>query len=233
MPIRTFFGAGVILLGGALVMTVHSEPLGNQQAQSSDGAIQRTEMVTLPRFADLPATSKRVSAEADYEQARADTRFQLFRVTYMSDGLPVIAFIYRAAANDTKSPVIVFNRGSWVRQNAAPELVVTFHRLASGGFAIVAPMYRGSEGAPGRDELGGADLADLLNIRTVAAALPYADPSNLFLYGESRGGMMVLQALRDGFPAGAAATVGAFTDLDQAARDDPESAAMSPQIWPD
>ena len=72
-------------------------------------------------------------------------------------------------------------------------------------------MYRGSEGAPGRDEMGGADLADLMNIRAVIASLPYADATNTFLYGESRGGMMVLQALRDGFEARAAATVGAFT----------------------
>jgi dipeptidyl aminopeptidase/acylaminoacyl peptidase len=119
-----------------------------------------------------------------------------------------------------------------VRQNAARELLVPFHRLADAGFVVVAPMYRGSEGAPGRDELGGADLADLMNIRAVIASLPYADAANVFLYGESRGGMMVLQALRDGFEVRAAATVGAFTDLDAYLKEDPQAAAMSSKILP-
>ena len=55
----------------------------------------------------------------------------------------------------------------------------------------------------------------------------------MFLYGESRGGMMALQALRDGFPARAAAVVGTFTDLEQYAKEDPQVAAMAPKLFPD
>jgi dipeptidyl aminopeptidase/acylaminoacyl peptidase len=119
-----------------------------------------------------------------------------------------------------------------VRRNAARELLVPFHRLAEAGFVVVAPMYRGSEGAPGRDEMGGADLADLMNIQPVIASLSYTDSTNMFLYGSSRGGMMVLQALRDGFRARAAAIVGAFTDLDQLAKEDPKTFALAPQLFP-
>jgi dipeptidyl aminopeptidase/acylaminoacyl peptidase len=168
-----------------------------------------------------------------YERARTDRRFEMLKVTYRSDGLPVVAFIYRPAAPGVKQPVVVYNRGSYIRQNAARELLVPMHRLADAGFVVVAPMYRGSEGAPGRDEIGGADLADLMNIQAVIAALPYADAGHMFLFGESRGGMMALQALRDGFPARAAAVVGAFTDLDQYAKDDPQIEAMAPKIFPD
>jgi dipeptidyl aminopeptidase/acylaminoacyl peptidase len=168
-----------------------------------------------------------------YERARTDTRFEMLRVTYRSDGLPVVAFIYRPSAIADKRPVVVYNRGSYVRQNAARELLVPLHRLADAGYLVVAPMYRGSEGAPGRDEMGGADLADLMNIQPVIALLPYADPANVFLYGESRGGMMVLQALRDGFPARAAAIVGVFTDLEQYLKEDPKAAALGPKIFPD
>ena len=167
-----------------------------------------------------------------YERARTDTRFELLKVTYRSDDLPVVAFIYRPKAANDKRPVVVYNRGSYVRQNAARELLVPLHRLADAGFVVVAPMYRGSEGAPGRDEMGGADLADLMNIRAVIASLPYADATNTFLYGESRGGMMVLQALRDGFEARAAATIGTFTDLDAYLTEDPQVAAVAPQILP-
>jgi dipeptidyl aminopeptidase/acylaminoacyl peptidase len=168
-----------------------------------------------------------------YEAARTDARFEMLKVTYRSEGLPVVAFIYRSSTTDEPRPLVIYNRGSYVRQNAARELLVPFHRLAEAGFVVVAPMYRGSEGAPGRDEMGGADLADLMNIQAVIATMPYADSANLFLFGESRGGMMVLQALRDGFPARAAAIVGAFTDLEQYAKEDANAAAMAPQLFPD
>jgi dipeptidyl aminopeptidase/acylaminoacyl peptidase len=61
--------------------------------------------------------------------------------------------------------------------------------------------------------MGGADLADLLNIVPFLSGLEGADATRLYLAGESRGGTMVYQALRDGFPAKAAAVWGAFTDL--------------------
>ena len=44
---------------------------------------------------------------------------------------------------------------------------------------------------------------------------------------------MVFQALRDGAFVRAAATVGAFTDLDSLFAADSTSAAMAPKIWPD
>jgi dipeptidyl aminopeptidase/acylaminoacyl peptidase len=173
-----------------------------------------------------------VSGEDEYERARRDGRFEMVRLTYLSDRLPVAAFVYRPTTSSVR-PVVVYNRGSYVRQNAAPELLVTFHRLADAGFLVVAPMYRGSEGAPGRDELGGADLADLMNIRAVVAALPYADSASVFLYGESRGGMMTLQALRDGFRVRAAAVFGTFTNLERLLREDPRSAEASRAVFPD
>lgn len=174
----------------------------------------------------------RYSTREEYERAVADARFALYTVRYPSDGLEVVAYAYLPRAAGPPLPTIVFNRGSWVRGDVAPELLPTFHRLALEGFAVVAPMYRGSAGAEGRDEMGGADLADLMNVAGVVGGLPRADTDRLFLYGESRGGMMVLQAIRDRFPARAAATFGAFTDLGRML-DDPRWAAAAEQIWPD
>jgi dipeptidyl aminopeptidase/acylaminoacyl peptidase len=224
-----------------LLLSVGGQPASPSQA-SADGSVVNTERLTLPSFAELaagprsPTEAESCCSEADmkvYERARTDSRFEMLKVTYTSDGLPVVAFIYKPSAAGEKRPVVVYNRGSYVRQNAARELLVTFHRLADAGFLVVAPMYRGSEGSKGRDEMGGAELADLMNVRPVIATLPYADAGNLFLYGESRGGMMALQALRDGFPARAAAIVGVFTDLEQYFNEDPKAAAMGPQLFPD
>jgi dipeptidyl aminopeptidase/acylaminoacyl peptidase len=207
----------------------------------STPAVLSTESIELPSFAELvagprsPTEGESCCSEADrtvYERARADARFELLKLAYRSDELAVVAFVYRPKPASDRRPVVVYNRAGYVRQNAGPELLVPFHRFADAGFVVVAPMYRGSEGAPGHDEMGGADLADLMNIRAVIASLSYADSTNVFLYGESRGGMMVLQAIRDGFEARAAATIGAYAELDAYLTENPQLAATASQILP-
>jgi len=115
----------------------------------------------------------------------------------------------------------------------AGEHLVSFHRLARAGFAVLAPTYRGSAGSAGTDEMGGADLDDLAATVELARELPCLDEEALLLYGESRGGMMALQALRDGFPARAAAVYGAFTDLGALLAAQPDLERVAAQIWPD
>lgn len=155
------------------------------------------------------------------------------RLSYLSDGLEVYAYVYGPRSAKSKQPVIIYNRGSFTWPNGfAGELLTMAHRLAQKGYLVVAPMYRGSGGAGGEDEMAGADLDDLMNLRPLLSEIPGADPDRVYLYGESRGGMMVYQALRDGFPAKAAAVVGAFRDLDSILAN-PEWAAIGAQIWPD
>ena len=174
---------------------------------------------------------ERYSTNDEYVAA-CNGSYVLEKVRYRSDGLAVIAYFYHPRKTEGKLPVIVFNRGSYVRKDIAAELIPIFHRFANAGFAIVAPLYRGSDGGEGRDEMGGADLNDLMNILPVLGQLDSLDRENMFLYGESRGGMMVFQAIRDGFPARAAATLGAFTDLDELMSSGPNRKTAT-MIWPD
>jgi dipeptidyl aminopeptidase/acylaminoacyl peptidase len=53
----------------------------------------------------------------------------------------------------------------------------------------------------------------VINLLSLAARLPYVDPSNIFLYGLSRGGMMTFLALKRGAVVNAAAVVGAIFDV--------------------
>lgn len=193
-----------------------------------------SESYELPAWKDA-ADSTDVEKYADreeYERAAADSRYELRRLKLTSDGLVVTAYAYAPRSWSSPRPTIVFNRGSWVRGDIGPELLPMFHRLAEEGFAIIAPLYRGSDGAAGKDEMGGADLADLMIVAPLVAELPWARADALFLYGESRGGMMVFQAIRDDFPARAAATFGGFTDLG-ALLEQPRWAGAGNAIWPD
>jgi dipeptidyl aminopeptidase/acylaminoacyl peptidase len=191
------------------------------------------EPVSLPTFSSDPSLRWSSTAE-EYAAALADGRFRMEEFTYESDGLTVGAYLYRPVEpGQGRRPVIVYNRGSYTRPDGfAGEILVMARRYALGGFIVVAPHYRGSNGWAGRDEMGGADLHDLLNIVPELKRIEHVDPTEIFLSGESRGGMMTYLALRDGFPARAAAVWGAFTDLEPLLESGPQ-AKYAPMIWPD
>ena len=189
---------------------------------------------TLPAYDEIQDAARYATPE-EYAAAVADTRFTLQKVPYRSGGLQVFAYVYAPASRKEgfRYPAVIYNRGSWTRDEFAGELLTSFHRLATSGFIVIAPMYRGSGGAEGRDDLGGADVEDLMATAGLARDLGFVDPANLFLYGESRGGMMVYQALRDGFPARAAAVYGGFTDFLGLIESVPRMAGAAKMIWPD
>jgi dipeptidyl aminopeptidase/acylaminoacyl peptidase len=189
--------------------------------------------VKVPAYQSIPRIGWYASPE-EYEAALRDARFRLTRVSYESDGLTVFAYVYAPAETPkVKQPVIVFNRGSYTWSEFAGEYLTTFHRLASAGFVVVAPMYRGSGGAPGRDELGGADLDDVLNTISVIRQLPAANADQVFMYGESRGAMMTYQAIREHYSMLAAAVYGGFTDIRPLSDPGGRFAQMALTIWPD
>jgi len=203
-----------------------------------DGDVLRERPYRLLPFDGLPAEQRGPiewvgESRAAYERARGDARFALRKLEYLSGGLRVVAYVYGPRAVGECRAVVVYNRGSAIAGDLAPALLPTLHRLAGHGFLVVAPMYRQSDGGEGRDEVGGADLADVLNAVTLAKALPGADTARVFMYGESRGGMMTYQAMRDGVPVRAAATVGAFTHFDSLLGNDPRSRAAARTMFPD
>jgi dipeptidyl aminopeptidase/acylaminoacyl peptidase len=172
----------------------------------------------------------RASSREEYEAAVADQNFLFEQFTYQSDDLTVGAYLFRPRTIQGRLPVVVFNRGGWVRGDFGAETLVQARRFNAAGYIFIAPFLRGSNGTEGRDEMGGADLNDLMNIVPVIRSLPYADARRIFLYGESRGSMMGFQALRDGFPARAAASYGSWGDLSVVTAQQPQAAA---RIWPD
>jgi dipeptidyl aminopeptidase/acylaminoacyl peptidase len=188
--------------------------------------------VVLPQYESIPRIERYATA-GEYGAARSDANFTLTRAAYDSDGLTVFAYVYRPKSPQGRLPVVVFNRGSFTWKEFAGEYLTMFHRLGKAGFVVVAPMLRGSGGAEGRDELGGADLADLMNTRALIAAMDFVDPRNIFMYGESRGGMMTYQAIRDGYALRAAATVGAFSDLGELTSAGGRLEKMAVSVWPD
>lgn len=165
----------------------------------------------LPEYTAIPHIES-YATRAEYDEARNDARFRLTRASYESDGLTVFAYVYAPVKRMPGMPIVIFNRGSYTWKEFAGEYLATWHRLGVAGFVVIAPMLRGSGGAGGRDELGGADLDDLLNVKPLLG-----DAGAVFMYGESRGAMMTYQAIREHFPMRAAAVYGGLTNLGELA----------------
>ena len=204
--------------------------------RQSDGTLVATRSYKFPTYDEAVKRTdvKHYASQAEYRTAVNDKRFLFSKLVYMSEGLKVVAYLYRPKAPRTRLPVIIFNRGSFVRGDIAPELIAFFHRLANNGFAVVAPLYRQSDGGEGRDEMGGGDLDDLMNILPLIRSFSFLDQNDLFMYGESRGGIMTYLAVRRKFPLRAAAVFGAITYMQAFlnANSKTFTPAFLSQIWP-
>src|SRR5205085_227048 len=71
-------------------------------------------------------------------------------------------------------PLIIYSRGgnrefgkltAWSR--------LGFYTYVSNGFVVLASQYRGNDGGEGREEYGGADVRDVLNLIPLARSLGY------------------------------------------------------------
>lgn len=204
----------------------------------SNGTILEQAAYQLPEYAQVPEWAKQVMSEEAYSRWRNPAGLELLRIKYVSDGLQISGFIFKPkAAAGKKLPVVIFNRGGVGEQAVIGpgnfNYLYEMHRLASEGFVVLASQYRGVGGAGGRDEVGGADTNDVINLFPLAKTLNYVDMDRVFMWGYSRGALMTLQAMRQGVPIRAAVVVGAPTDTDAATRNNPGLAQFFRETWPD
>jgi len=154
-------GSTRMWLIGYLILLAAGCAAGAQLATAPEGAggsaILAIKPVTFPAYDSYRGIARYAPTREDYARAVADPGFVMERVTYRSDDLDVHAYLYRPAIPPKeKLPVVIFNRGSHVRDDFSPEVLMPGNRLARQGYVVLAPMLRGSGGAQGHDEMGGA-----------------------------------------------------------------------------
>ena len=138
---------------------------------------------------------KNIYSKQDFEKYKNELDYQ--SIKYLSDELKVVGYIIKPKQADGKKlPVIIFNRGG-TREFGRLVFgsLFRFFELVSAGYILVASQYRGNAGGEGREEFGGADVNDVLNLISVIEYIPEADASRIGMYGWSRGGMMTYIAL--------------------------------------
>jgi dienelactone hydrolase len=205
-------------------------------ATDTDGKIIEQAPYQLPSHEQLPDRLKRTYSREMVEKIKNDPQLELWKIKYLSDGLKIVGFIYKPKETaGRKLPLVIFNRGGLSDGEIGAENYNYFyemHRYAAEGFVVIASQFRGTGGSEGRDEAGGADTNDVMNLFPLARSLGYVDMDKIFMWGYSRGAIMTLQAIKRGAPLRAAAVVGAPTDNTQL-QDRPSFIRFARATYPD
>src|ERR1044071_6661487 len=151
-----------------------------QGGAKDDGKIVEQAPFTPPAFEQVPERFQRLYGREAIERVRNSPDLELLKIKYMSDGLKISGFIYKPKdVAGKRLPAVIWNRGG-----AGDDTVIgvanylhfyEMHRLASEGFVVLASQYRGYDGGEGKDEVGGADTDDVLNLFPLARSLGYVD----------------------------------------------------------
>lgn len=181
----------------------------------------------LPTWEELDDFTREFFSRAVYEEARAQQDFEFLDITYSSGGIPVRGLLIRPKhPGNATWPAIVFNRGGTgdygrignygvpcKQEDDSCLYRVGLYLLAKAGFVVIASDYRFHGPTGKRDEWGGADVDDVLNIFPVVRSLDFVDPERLYMLGQSRGGTMTYIALKRGAPVKAAAVIAGPSEL--------------------
>ena len=181
----------------------------------------------------LPAISIVAAVAAGNVHAQADGTMtactsqrsgdvEIAHIAYRSDGLRIAGYILSPVRVDRKLPAMIYNRGGNRHYYAVGDRTLAFlEEFARSGYVVLASQYRGGPGSEGRDERGGADVNDVLNLVKLASSLDRVDAGRLFMYGQSRGGMMTYIALRGRRDIRAAVVAAGASDVRMSLRDRP------------
>lgn len=170
-------------------------------------------------------------SKEEFEREKAYSGFECRRIKYLSDGLKVVGFIWKPTNTEGKKfPLIIFNHGGSLESGGKlnPWVAFGFYPFVSNGFVVIGSQYRGIDGGEGREEFGGADVDDVLNLIPLAKSLGYVDMNNVFIFGASRGGMETYLALKRNIPVNAVAVVGGLTNLIPESKRRP---SLVPDVW--
>lgn len=144
----------------------------------------------------MPKGEKRLEICLENEQ-----RISAYKFKYNSSGRSVVGYLVEPKglpSTSGKLPCIIINRGGtghisqWEDAHMFNNYVAQF---AKSGYIVITTQYSGNDGSEGREEFGGMDVEDILNLKPILSSYPYADSDNIGMIGGSRGGLMTYMIL--------------------------------------
>jgi dipeptidyl aminopeptidase/acylaminoacyl peptidase len=246
---------GVFIWFWLLLTLTEASPFAS--GQEPDGKILSAKpWPQLPKYESLDEFGQGYFPREVYEEARTQKEFDVLEITYASDGLSVRGLLIKPKATGTRKwPAIIFNRGGngelgRITDNGQPcggmantscLDVADLYLFAKAGFVVIASDYRYQGATVKRDEWGGVEIDDVLNLVPALKSLDCVDPERLFMLGLSRGGTMAYLAIKRGIPVKAAAVIGGISDVKAWVDARPEMGIVNgnaytdgfAKIWPD
>ncbi|MCL2323642.1 MAG: prolyl oligopeptidase family serine peptidase [Oscillospiraceae bacterium] len=148
------------------------------------------------------------------EKIKANDMY-FYKFSYASDSEKVIGFFVRPIDCIGKLPIIIYNRGGnrSYGENTYEYILSLGFYFARKGYIFAATQYRGVDGGTGIEQFGGDDLDDVFNLLKIVKGLLYADTNNIFMIGQSRGGMETYEACRNNTEINAAVIDSGPSDL--------------------
>ncbi len=165
---------------------------------------------------DYPKLAKRISDNGKLkDKYNYLNQVKIEKITYLSDGLKVVGYIASPKNTTEKLPCVIYNRGGNKEFGKLNEYKAVFilAQMANWGYHVAASQYRGNDGGEGKEEFGGKDVNDILNLIPLFDNIKNADTSKMGIYGWSRGGMMTYLTLTKTNKFKAAIVGGAVSDL--------------------
>ncbi len=154
-------------------------------------------------------------------------------IKYRSDSLIINGFTIEPKYG-VNFPIVILNRGGNREFGAwtVGSLIEWGSPIARAGYIIIASQYRGNSGSMGKDEFGGKDVNDVLNLIPIVKEIPQSDTSRIGMYGWSRGGLMTYIALTKTTKIKTAIIGGAPTDLIEELERRPEMEKVYEELIP-
>ena len=140
----------------------------------------------------------------------------LEKIVYISDGLKVKGFAAYPKIITDKSPCIIWCRGGYGNAGILDNFYAKgiLGQIASWGYLVLESQYRGNDGGEGKDEFGGKDLNDILNLIPLAKEFEFANTDIWGIEGWSRGGLMTYLTLTKNHDFKAAVSVAGISEVE-------------------
>ena len=130
---------------------------------------------------------KYVEFQYEYASLIPPEKILCYKIRYKVDDAEVVGYISAPADyQTTRYPVLIYNRGG--NGNFAALEAPVLQRYAQYGFIVLATNYRGVDGGTGKDEFGGADVADVIKLIDYAEMFSFTN-GKIYMFGWSRGAM--------------------------------------------
>lgn len=121
-----------------------------------------------------------------------------YRIIYQSDDYELEAILSVPQIyieEKEKCPCIIYNRDGYGKKGLNTAEYIGYLASISKA-AVFAPQYRGYNETTGKDEFGGADVNDVINLINLCEKIHFIDMKKLYMLGVGRGGMMTYMTIR-------------------------------------